>query len=452
MKSRPATKQQRKSPPQEARADWLRDRLVPLVLGLWIGLALLKFGNPIILDRLVTAPTSGAEFIYWSWPFMWGCVISAIVLVIAFGGTRWSRPPKKVLLWLPAAWFGWQVLAGARSVAPHLTNPTLVHFGITVAAFYAGYFVLSKTRGQNLFWVPVLLAFAWSLLSGFDQHYGGLEATREAFFEQEDWQSYPEEYVKKMQTDRIFGTLVYPNAFATVILMLGPVLVYQLWRFGENWPRVLQGVLCGVLAYMGAACLVWTGSKGGWLVGMAAVGALLLQFPAKRTYKVAAVAAVIVLGLAAFFVKYGAYFQKGAPSVGARFTYWSAAWQTATANPVFGTGPGTFAVPYGKIKPPDAEMTRLVHNDYLEQASDSGWLGLILYVSAIFGILGNLYRYSSSKPWLFRLVLIGILAWALQSFIEFGLYIPGVAWPAFLLLGWAFGQAISGSEAQKSNP
>jgi hypothetical protein len=30
---------------------------------------------------------------------------------------------------------------------------------------------------------------------------------------------------------------------------------------------------------------------------------------------------------------------------------------------------------------------------------------------------------------------LGTLGWALQSFVEFGLYLPALAWPAFAFLG-----------------
>jgi hypothetical protein len=41
-------------------------------------------------------------------------------------------------------------------------------------------------------------------------------------------------------------------------------------------------------------------------------------------------------------------------------------------------------------------------------------------------------------------VWLGLVGWALQSFIEFGLYIPAVAWVAFGLLGWLLGQTGNG--------
>lgn len=322
---------------------------------------------------------------------------------------------------------------------PDLTNITLVHFGITAAAFYIGYFALAHTRGMHLFWVPVSAGFVWTLLQGFDQHYGGLEATRNAFYELDNWRDYPEEYRRKLATNRIFSTLVYPNAFAGLILLLGPALGYALWRLTGRWPRVVRAVTTGIFCYMAAACFFWTGSKGGWLVAMAATGFLLLQLPGNRKIKIAMVTAVGVVGLTAFLIQYSAYFQRGAPSVGARFTYWDAALKTALDNPILGTGPGTFAIPYARIKPEGAEMARLAHNDYLEQASDSGWIGFFLFITFIGWVFWELYRKSFHAFWEFRLVFGGLLAWAMQSFIEFGLYIPGIAWPAFLLMGWALG-------------
>jgi hypothetical protein len=34
---------------------------------------------------------------------------------------------------------------------------------------------------------------------------------------------------------------------------------------------------------------------------------------------------------------------------------------------------------------------------------------------------------------------LGVLGWSLQSLVEFGLYIPALAWPAFAFLGWLLG-------------
>jgi O-antigen ligase len=150
---------------------------------------------------------------------------------------------------------------------------------------------------------------------------------------------------------------------------------------------------------------------------------------------VAIVAAVLAAGLAGFCWKYSAFFKKGATSVSARFDYWRAAIQTTGEHPLFGTGPGTFAIPYQRLKRPESEMTRLVHNDYLEQATDSGFIGAALYTLLFaWGLTGS-YKRVYGDALAFG-VWLGVLGWALQGFFEFGLYIPAIAWPAFAFLGW----------------
>jgi O-antigen ligase len=167
---------------------------------------------------------------------------------------------------------------------------------------------------------------------------------------------------------------------------------------------------------------------------------VLLRLPFARQFKIAAVTLVLLAGLAGFFWKHSGLFQKGATSVSARFDYWRAAVQTARACPLFGTGPGTFSIPYQKIKRPESEMSRLVHNDYLEQASDSGLAGFLTYALFIIGGLAWSFPRGSGQ-WRTFAVWLGVLGWSLQSFVEFGLYIPALAWPAFAFLGWLLGHS-----------
>ena len=118
----------------------------------------------------------------------------------------------------------------------------------------------------------------------------------------------------------------------------------------------------------------------------------------------------------------------------------------AREKPVFGTGPGTFAIAYQKVKRPESEMARLVHNDYLEQASDSGVPGFVAYAVFIGAALAWSFpraggaRSAGSDDWQTFAVWLGLLGWALQGFVEFGLYLPALAWPAFTLLGWLLGR------------
>ena len=81
-------------------------------------------------------------------------------------------------------------------------------------------------------------------------------------------------------------------------------------------------------------------------------------------------------------------------------------------------------------------MARLVHNDYLEQACDSGLFGFVLYGLLMIVSLVLIYRRLNPRELLEFGVWLGIAALAGQSLVEFGLYVPALAWPSFLLLGW----------------
>ncbi|HUB87005.1 MAG TPA: O-antigen ligase family protein [Verrucomicrobiae bacterium] len=256
------------------------------------------------------------------------------------------------------------------------------------------------------------------------------------------------ELLKRLSEGRVSGTLVYSNALAGVILLLFPVtLVFILNSTGKMKPPIRFAAMALAL-FLGSAGFFWTGSKFGWLIAIGLGGLCLLRLRWPLKLKIAAVAIVAVLGLGIFAVRFDHYFAKGATSVVARFDYWRAAVQTTLANPLLGTGPGTFQRPYAEIKSPDAEMTRLTHNDYLEQFSDSGIPGGIFYATWIFLVLAVAGKkiWRAGNPIMFAL-LLGLLGWFIQGFGEFGLYIPASAWTAFTLLGCLL--ALSGNPMDK---
>jgi O-antigen ligase len=149
------------------------------------------------------------------------------------------------------------------------------------------------------------------------------------------------------------------------------------------------------------------------------------------------VALILVGGLAVFGLRFRSYFAAGATSVGARFDYWRAAVQTTVERPLLGTGPGTFQRPYARLKAPESEMARLTHNDYLEQFSDSGVPGGLLFlgwVTWLFATLSKRVWRPERSPLDFALF-CGLVGWFAQGFAEFALYIPALAWTAFLLGG-----------------
>lgn len=409
------------------------------LFGSFLGLALLKFGTPAVMDKFIDSPTAGIEWLIFMWPLRIAYPLLLLLAIVGLFILKWRRIEPLWLAAFPLLWLGWEGIAATQSVDSSLTRGVLAHFSICLTCFYLGWLGLNRDHLTKFFLWPVLLAFGLVTAIGWNQHFGGLQQTRDYFWNYiyPTLPSIPPEYLKKMQSSRIFSTVFYPNAFAGALLLLTPPLLTWIWQAKARLTVGARSFLCGVIGLSSAACLVWTGSKGGWLLALLVGFVTLLHQNFAKRIKLGLIAVLLVAGIAGFYVKNRDYMKRGATSVVARFDYWQAAWQTAVKQPMFGTGPGTFAIAYEAVKKPESEMARLTHNDYLQQASDSGFPGMISYVGFIGGMLWVGYRRLNwQKTEVACGVWLGLLAWAVQSGFEFTLYIPSLAWTAFALAGW----------------
>jgi hypothetical protein len=421
------------------------------LFGALLGLALLKFGNPVVLEHDISWPSGFLEWMIDLWPPVIGYCLLGGVSLIGLLLIRWRSGAPRLLIALPLAWLAWEAIAGSQTVDASLTRPTLVHFAGCVACFYLGLFALARVRRLWPFWAGLLAGFALVLASGFQQHFGGLEQTRQYFnLYHPDGQGVSPAILARMNDNRIFATLFYPNTLAAVILLLLPVMLSVIGSSLVSFTAGARRFLMAVGGGAALACLYWSGSKGGWLLMVFTGFVASLFLPMKRQFKLALAATLLLLGLTGFFARHYGYFKKGATSAVARVDYWEAAVETVRDKPLFGTGPGTFAIAYKKVKKPESEMARMTHNDYLEQASDSGLPGFILYSALVACTLVCTIR-KRDRDWLHLSIWLGTLAWALQSLLEFGLYIPAVAWPAFTFMGWLLGNGAKPSTAPGSS-
>jgi O-antigen ligase len=432
---------------------WLL-KLFAAAFGVVLGVALLKFPNPPVLEHLVTPPSGAWEWLLSPWPVRYGHVLLA---VLAVAGVALARRPRCGCGWpvfLPLAWLGWIGISLTQTMDAKAGGLVPVHFAACVGCFYLGLLVLGRLNRLGFFLAGLLAAFAVVLVTGWQQRFGGLETSRLYFFTYvyPTLPEVPPEMLKRVQSDRIFSTLFYPNSLAGALLLLTPLVLGVIADARGRLTVGARWLLMGILGAGAGGCLVWSGSKAGWLLAMGMAGAVLLRIPVGRRAKVAVISVVLIAGVGGFAARYVGFFQKGATSVVARFDYWQAAWQNVVAHPVTGSGPGTFATVYGRLKAPDAEMTRLVHNDYLQQASDSGLAAGILLLGTVGWVLIRTRDVWRDGAWGKLGLWLGLAAFALQSIVEFGFYVPATAWCWFALAGWLAAQPGLGFDNQRPCP
>jgi O-antigen ligase len=447
-----------------------------LAFGLFLGLSILKFGNPVILDANIAPPGSAADFLNGPWPTHWaGWILLPLALagaVIALAkNPRW--PATKWLWLLPLFWFGWQLISAAQTVDAELTAMTLWQFSGCLAGYFLGALVLGNERALRWLLVGVLAAFTFCLVRAVDQRLVEFPQNHQMLIEGQrtGWTNYPPPMLVQLKQEnviittngavvanpvilakfaegRVNGTLVYPNALAGLVLLLFPISLALVFNNAKRLRPSVRAALIGLVLFLGIAGFFWTGSKLGWLIAMMMGGVCLLRLNWPGRWKWTAVVTVLIVGLGIFAVRFHHYFAAGATSVSARFDYWQAAMQTTVDHPLSGTGPGTFQRPYARLKAPKAEMARLTHNDYLEQFSDSGILGGVFYVGWILLALGTIGRrvWKNGRPLTFA-IFIGLFSWLIQGIGEFSLYIPALAWTAFTLMGCLL--ELSGNQIDK---
>ena len=438
-----------------------------LAFGLFLGLCLLKFGNPVILDRDIYPPVSFSEYWTDAWPTDWAnCFLVPLaaigaILIVRLPASKRPRLPRWLLV-LPLLWLGWQLISAAQTVDPTLTAFTLWQFFGCVACYFIGAFLFGGARALHFLLAGILIAFVFCLIQAVHQH---IEFPLDEKFllegQRTGWTNFPPASVLEMKRDhtiittngadianpailakfakgRVMGTMIYPNALAGIILLLFPVS-FALALNGAKTLRPAVGYAAIALtAVLAGGAFFWSGSKFGWLIALLMILLCLCRLQWPLQLKISALALVVILGMGIFAIRFHSYFAHGATSTTARFDYWRAAVQTACSHPLLGTGPGTFQRPYAKLKSPEAEMARLAHNDYLEQFSDSGFPGGIFYATWVVAALA----FASQRLWKSRdlaavALFLGLLGWFVQGLGEFGLFIPALAWIAFTFLGCA---------------
>lgn len=444
-----------------------------LAFGFFLGLCIVKFGDPVILDQKILPPESPAELWRYAWPTHWANWIFfplaaiGVILMVQSAGISLTRSAgsgkRRWLPWLfvlPLLWFGWQLISSTQTIDPALTATSLAQFFGCVVCYFLGAFLFKHPRLLYYLLPGILAGLLLCLIRATDQH---IEFPQSRQFllqgEHNGWTNFPPAMLTELERDqtvirtngtiiinpalltrftkgRVMGTMVYPNALAGVILLLFPASVILLRDGMKKLRPAVRAASMVLVIALGTMAFFWSGSKFGWLIAIFLAGVCLfrLRWPVK--WKILAVTLVAVVGLAAFALRFHNYFAHGATSAVARLDYWRAAVQITAAHPWYGTGPGTFQHPYAILKAPDAEMARLTHNDYLEQFCDSGIPGGVFFLAWICGAL----VFLTQKIWkthnhLLFAVFLGLLGWFIQALGEFELFIPALAWTAFILLG-----------------
>ena len=146
---------------------------------------------------------------------------------------------------------------------------------------------------------------------------------------------------------------------------------------------------------------------------------------------------VLALGVVVALARHGGLLHFGTGSLEARTDYWRGAIRIIKDHPWIGTGPGTFGSIYPMYKTALTEEAAAVHNSFLQMWSDSGILAFLAFGVLWIVAVRDSFRLSRERVGDVAAAAIcgALVGWTVHGLVDFELYVPGVALPAFVLLG-----------------
>src|ERR1051326_2862942 len=304
-------------------------------------LAPLKFGAPTMIQAGLTPPNNNREWVFFIWA-------NEFAIILIFVGFIWLVLDRErmlarvdLLFVLPLLFLLAQVLAVPGTICRQTTLDTLMLFEACVLLFYVGAWYVRDGAATMQVSGGLALAVLFVCLLAMQQHFGGLQETREFAAKYVDATKAPKDLLLRMTSNRVFGPFVYPNALAGfLVLAFAPTLAW-IWVRARNWEARVKWL---ALVFAGAEmlfCLLLTGSRGGVVAfGVMAFTVLWCLVP-QDGRRVTRAIAVLVLVLAAVVAlgRHGGFLHFGTKSLEARTDYWRGAIRIIHDPPWVGPGP-----------------------------------------------------------------------------------------------------------------
>jgi O-antigen ligase len=147
--------------------------------------------------------------------------------------------------------------------------------------------------------------------------------------------------------------------------------------------------------------------------------------------------------------------------------YWSAAWQLAQHDIVWGIGPGQFDVEFPSVRPWQVQSRpHFVHNDYLNTLCEWGVVGIGIIAAACISLFWGVFqvwqalrrpssdlgsRFSDRTAFVVGAT-VGLLALMLHCIVDFDMHIAAVAITAVTLMALLAAQSRFATEQYWKNP
>jgi O-antigen ligase len=202
---------------------------------------------------------------------------------------------------------------------------------------------------------------------------------------------------------RPFATIGNPVALGVVLIMIIPFVVVDLFQTKSSNGKIITSCFLILILFT----LFITGSRGPWL-GLIAASFVLLFFYRKSLFHLKFISLksitvfILGIGLLFYFLIDWSYLSERFTydvSIRQRLMYFKTAIEMIRDNPIFGTGFESYRLMYPSYRPIEDTIIvgwdttpTMVHNDYLQAATDNGIIALVLFLFFVGSLILFLYK------------------------------------------------------------
>lgn len=280
------------------------------------------------------------------------------------------------------------------------------------------------------------VGLVFSVCSALNQYFTGFDATVKYLQDREALSGIPllsGQFGARLKEARVSGDFTVCNTYAGYLILVFPVVLGVLWRFGRRVSPPLPAQLLLTLPCAGLLLflLAKTGSRGGALALLGGGFIVLFCLNMKRRWKIV-LCLLVPAGLAAFalLVKWG----RGFNSMLIRLDYFQAAARMMLNRPFTGAGWGEFLNDYLLLKNVvNDEAPHAPHNFALALGAQCGVPAFLIAMAllalpllAAMVLLAEKQRREDAAGYALELGLLwGLGAWTLHSMMELNYETPG---------------------------
>lgn len=375
--------------------------------------------------------------------YYFAAVFAGFVFIMSGKFLRDSDKPETPIDGYLFLIFSWFIISSLFSTDRVVSMNASTGF-FAILLFYYICYSISKKHHLTVLYTVTASATVLSAY-GLYQYFAGFDASI-ALIKNSPVAEQTAAYLERLESKRVFSTLIYPNTFAGLLIMAIPACIGLIKNEKKARPFLIPALL-----FMCVNLFLTKSVSGIASLALAALfTALLIRDRELARFR----AGIFIAGIIAFAVLIGVVFLRGPENLlhglPGRVSGWFLMLEVTLNRLITGAGPGMFEHAFNSPSFKGAMYLKYAHNAFLHAAVELGIIGAGLFLAAAIyaykTIAQNFYYTRSSGTKIIVISLVtSLTASLIHNLADFDIYMQEIAFVFAALLAVLMSQVTIGT-------